>query len=240
MTPDASSPESGPGHARRAEAGGDKAGTAARAGAKATTVLLIRHGETPTTGKVLPGRAKGLELSDKGREQAEARAVAIAGTHKVAAVYSSPMERAQQTAAPIGAAVGREVLIHEGLNECDFGRWTGRRLKSLYKLSAWQAVQRSPSNFRFPEGESFLEMQSRVVAALNELASRHRGKTVVAVSHADTIKAAVAHALGMHLDMFQRLLISPASQTAIQLTAAPSSAGSHGANRPPIVLSVNA
>ena len=202
--------------------------------------MLIRHGETPTTGKVLPGRAAGLELSDKGREQAEARAAAIAGTHKVAAVYSSPMERAQQTAAPIGAAVGREVRIHEGLNECDFGRWTGRRLKSLYKLSAWQAVQRSPSNFRFPEGESFLEMQSRVVAALNELASRHRGKTIVAVSHADTIKAAVAHALGMHLDMFQRLLISPASQTAIQLTAAPSSAGSHGANRPPTVLSVNA
>ena len=138
------------------------------------------------------------------------------------------MERAQQTAAPIGAATKRKVRIHEGLNECDFGLWTGRRLKSLYKLPAWRTVQRSPSNFRFPEGESFLEMQSRIAAALNELARAHRGKTVVAVSHADTIKAAVAHALGMHLDMFQRLSVSPASQTVIQLGA--------GA---PVVVSVN-
>lgn len=196
---------------------------------KPTTILLIRHAETPTTGKVLPGRAAGLGLSDKGLAQAEARAADIAGKHQIAAIYSSPMERAQQTAAPIGVATNRKVRIHEGLNECDFGRWTGRRLKALYKLPAWRTVQRTPSNFRFPEGESFLEMQSRVVAALNELARAHRGKTVVAVSHADTIKAAVAHALGMHLDMFQRLTVSPASQTVLQLGA--------GA---PVVISVNA
>ena len=196
---------------------------------KPTTILLIRHAETPTTGKVLPGRAAGLGLSDKGVAQAEARAADIAGKHQIAAIYSSPMERAQQTAAPIGAATRRKVRIHEGLNECDFGLWTGRRLKALYKLPAWRTVQRSPSNFRFPEGESFLEMQSRIAAALNELARAHRGKTVVAVSHADTIKAAVAHALGMHLDMFQRLAVSPASQTVIQLGA--------GA---PVVVSVNA
>lgn len=204
---------------------------------KPTTVLLVRHAKTPTTGKILPGRAEGLGLSDEGREQAKARAAAIAGAHKVAAIYSSPMERAQQTAAAIGEAAGREVRVHEGLNECDFGRWTGRRLKSLYKLSAWQAVQRSPSNFRFPEGESFLEMQSRIVAALNELARQHRGRTIVAVSHADTIKAAVAHALGMHLDMFQRLTVSPASQTSIQLVPTPAGTTSP---HPPIVLSVNA
>ena len=196
---------------------------------KPATILLIRHAETPTTGKVLPGRAAGLGLSDKGIAQAEARAADIAGKHQIAAIYSSPMERAQQTAAPIGVAAKRKVRIHEGLNECDFGRWTGRRLKALYKLPAWRTVQRTPSNFRFPEGESFLEMQSRVVAALNELARAHRGKTVVAVSHADTIKAAVAHALGMHLDMFQRLTVSPASQTVLQLGA--------GA---PLVISVNA
>ena len=195
---------------------------------KPTTILLIRHAETPTTGKVLPGRAAGLGLSEKGVTQAEARAAEIADKHHIAAVYSSPMERAQQTAAPIGTATRRKVRIHEGLNECDFGLWTGRRLKALYKLPAWRTVQRTPSNFRFPEGESFLEMQSRIAAALNELARAHRGKTVVAVSHADTIKAAVAHALGMHLDMFQRLAVSPASQTVIQLGA--------GA---PIVVSVN-
>lgn len=196
---------------------------------KPATILLIRHAETPTTGKVLPGRAAGLGLSDKGIAQAEARAADIASKHQIAAIYSSPMERAQQTAAPIGVAAKRKVRIHEGLNECDFGRWTGRRLKALYKLPAWRTVQRTPSNFRFPEGESFLEMQSRVVAALNELARAHRGKTVVAVSHADTIKAAVAHALGMHLDMFQRLTVSPASQTVLQLGG--------GA---PVVISVNA
>ena len=196
---------------------------------KPATILLIRHAETPTTGKVLPGRAAGLGLSDKGIAQAEARAADIASKHQIAAIYSSPMERAQQTAAPIGVAAKRKVRIHEGLNECDFGHWTGRRLKALYKLPAWRAVQRTPSNFRFPEGESFLEMQSRVVAALNELARAHRGKTVVAVSHADTIKAAVAHALGMHLDMFQRLTVSPASQTVLQLGG--------GA---PLVISVNA
>ena len=196
---------------------------------KPTTILLIRHAETPTTGKVLPGRAAGLGLSDKGIAQAEARAADIARKHQIAAIYSSPMERAQQTAAPIGAATRRKVRIHEGLNECDFGLWTGRRLKSLHKLPAWRAVQRTPSNFRFPEGESFLEMQSRIAAALNELARAHRGKTIVAVSHADTIKAAVAHALGMHLDMFQRLAVSPASQTVLQLGA--------GA---PAVVSVNA
>lgn len=196
---------------------------------KPTTILLIRHAETPTTGKVLPGRAAGLGLSSKGVAQAEARAADIAGKHQIAAIYSSPMERAQQTAAPIGVATRRKVRIHEGLNECDFGLWTGRRLKALYKLPAWRTVQRSPSNFRFPEGESFLEMQSRIAAALNELARAHRGKTIVAVSHADTIKAAVAHALGMHLDMFQRLAVSPASQTVLQLGA--------GA---PVVVSVNA
>lgn len=195
---------------------------------KPTTILLIRHAETPTTGKVLPGRAAGLGLSEKGIAQAEARAADIARKHQIAAIYSSPMERAQQTAAPIGAATKRKVRIHEGLNECDFGLWTGRRLKALYKLPAWRTVQRTPSNFRFPEGESFLEMQSRIAAALNELARAHRGKTIVAVSHADTIKAAVAHALGMHLDMFQRLAVSPASQTVLQLGA--------GA---PVVVSVN-
>ena len=224
-------PDSKPQNAPKSAAGEKQSATAPKRSAapKPTTILLIRHAETPTTGKVLPGRAAGLGLSEKGIVQAEARAADIAGKHQIAAIYSSPMERAQQTAAPIGVATRRKVRIHEGLNECDFGLWTGRSLKALHKLPAWRTVQRSPSNFRFPEGESFLEMQSRIAAALNELARAHRGKTIVAVSHADTIKAAVAHALGMHLDMFQRLAVSPASQTVIQLGA--------GA---PVVVSVNA
>ena len=184
-----------------------------------TTILLIRHGETATTGKVLPGRAKGLELSAKGHEQAQATAQDIAQRHQLTAVYASPMQRARQTAVPLAQLAKCPVKIHAGLNECDFGGWTGKSLAALRKLPAWQQVQHNPSGFRFPQGESFPEMQNRMLAALAELAQRHRGKTIAAYSHADTIKAAVAQALGVHLDLFQRIIISPASVTTIQLSA---------------------
>lgn len=183
----------------------------------ATTILLIRHAQTPTTGKVLPGRAKGLKLADKGIAQAQATAEAIAHRHKIAAIYSSPMERARQTAEPLAQLTKRQIRIHPGLNECDFGRWTGRNLATLRKTRDWQQVQRNPSSFRFPHGESFTQMQTRIVDALTEMAQRHRGKTIAAYSHADTIKAAMAHALGVHLDLFQRIAISPASVSVIQL-----------------------
>jgi probable phosphoglycerate mutase len=176
---------------------------------------LVRHGLTPTTGKTLPGRAKGLHLSDKGREQAEAAAARIAPLKNVAAVYASPLERTRETAAPIGKARGLAVKAERGLLECDFGEWTGAELKALNKLPEWTTVQRYPSGFRFPAGESFTEMQTRIVSTLGTIAARHPGETVVAVSHADPIKAAVAHALGTHLDLFQRIVISPCSITAI-------------------------
>ena len=184
---------------------------------KPTMVLFVRHGQTPTTGAVLPGRAPGLHLSDRGREQAGQAAARIAdlGTDRIAAVYASPMERARETAAPIARAVGRRVRVLDGLNECDFGRWTGRRLSDLRRRRDWRQVQRSPSTFRFPGGESFAEMQTRINSAVQSLAARHPGSTVVAVSHADTIKAAVSHASGAHLDMFQRIVVSPCSITAI-------------------------
>jgi len=102
-----------------------------------------------------------------------------------------------------------------GLLECDFGDWTGKKLKDLMKKPEWRTVQRYPSGFRFPNGESFTEMQNRMVSTLQSLAAAHRGGVVVAVSHADPIKAAVAHALGAHLDLFQRIAIGPASITAI-------------------------
>lgn len=103
----------------------------------------------------------------------------------------------------------------KGLLECDFGTWTGKKLKDLMKLPEWRTVQRYPSGFRFPGGESFTEMQSRMTGALQRLAEAHRGGVVVAVSHADPIKAAVAQALGTHLDLFQRIVVSPCSVTAI-------------------------
>jgi probable phosphomutase (TIGR03848 family) len=182
---------------------------------KATLVLLVRHGKTPTTGTTLPGRAKGLHLSDEGKAQADAAAARIAPLKNVAAIYASPLERTRETAAPIGRATGHRVHVDRGLLECDFGDWTGQELKKLNRLPEWATVQRYPSGFRFPGGESFTEMQTRMISTLERLAAKHRGETIVAVSHADPIKAAVAHALGTHLDLFQRIVISPCSVSAI-------------------------
>lgn len=176
----------------------------------------MRHGQTPTTGAVLPGRAKGLHLADKGKEQAEAVATRVAAKPgKVAAIYASPLERTRETAAPIAAALGLSVTVDKGLLECDFGEWTGRKLPQLSKLPEWRTVQRYPSGFRFPGGESFTEMQVRITGCLARLVAAHRGKIVIAVSHADPIKAAVADALGTHLDLFQRIVIGPCSVTTI-------------------------
>ncbi|HEV8296927.1 MAG TPA: MSMEG_4193 family putative phosphomutase [Acidimicrobiales bacterium] len=181
----------------------------------ATIVLLVRHGETPTTGTSLPGRAPGLHLADAGRKQAVAVADRIVALPRVTGVYASPLERTRETAAPIARARGLRVRVDRGLLECDFGEWTGRPLKELFKLPAWSTVQRYPSGFRFPGGESFSEMQQRITGAIARLIERHRGETVVAVSHADPIKAAIAHAMGTHLDLFQRIVVSPCSVTAI-------------------------
>jgi probable phosphomutase (TIGR03848 family) len=163
---------------------------------------------------VLPGRAPGLHLSARGRGQAERVAERLAGL-KVDAVYSSPLERTCETAEPTAAAVGLAVREEPGLIECDFGEWTGVGLAELAGLPEWQTVQHNPSVFRFPSGESFTEMQARIVGALEGLGTAHAGGVVVCFSHADPIKAAVAHALGTDLDHFQRIVISPGSVSAI-------------------------
>ena len=178
-------------------------------------VLLVRHGQTPTTGATLPGRAKGLHLADAGVAQAQAAAERIAGLKNIAAIYASPLERTRETAKPIAAACGLKVQINRGLLECEFGDWTGAKLSDLRKLPEWRTVQSYPSGFRFPNGESFAEMQTRMVGAIDELVARHPGQTIVAVSHADPIKAALAQALGTHLDLFQRIVVSPCSISAI-------------------------
>ena len=193
-----------------------------------TLLLLVRHGQTPTTGATLPGRAKGLHLADNGRIQAGAVAARIAGLRNVTAVYASPLERTRETAAPIAKALDLKVKADRGLLECEFGEWTGAKLSELRKKPEWETVQRHPSGFRFPGGESFTEMQARMTSTLDRLATAHRGETIVAVSHADPIKAAVAHALGTHLDLFQRIVISPCSVSAILQTPTG-----------PVVLAVN-
>jgi probable phosphoglycerate mutase len=193
-----------------------------------TLVLLVRHGLTATTGVKLPGRAPGLHLAEAGQRQAEAAAARIAALGRVAAVYTSPLERARETAAAIARACRVTARVEPGLNEVQIGRWTGLSIARVRRMRAWHLVLRHPSGFRFPGGEAFPEMQARVVAAVRALCERHPGDTIVAVSHGDPIKATVAHALGVPLDLFNRIVIAPASVTAV-------------AYRPegPFVLSVN-
>jgi len=181
----------------------------------ATVALFVRHGLTATTGKVLPGRARGLHLADSGREQAEAVGERLASLKKVDAIYASPLERTRETAAAIGKRLGLKVGIEKGLVECDFGEWTGAELKTLGRLPEWRTVQRYPSGFRFPGGESFREMHTRVTGTVARLRARHPGQAIVLVSHADPIKAAVADATGTPLDLFQRIVISPCSVSAV-------------------------
>jgi len=180
-----------------------------------TLVLLVRHGTTPTTGAKLPGRSPGLHLSDTGREQAESVAERIDALGGVGAVYASPLERTRETAAPIARRAKKRVRVNRDLVDLDTGEWTGRRLSDLRRRKEWGHVQRNPSGFRFPGGESFVEMQARMLAAIESIIAHHRGEVVVAVSHADPIRAVVAHALGTHLDLFQRLVVSPCSVSAI-------------------------
>ncbi len=181
----------------------------------AAVILFVRHGQTPTTGSVLPGRAPGLHLSPEGLEQARGVAERVAGLGHIRAVYASPMERTVETAAPIARACKLRVRRDSGLVECDFGRWTGRELQNLRRRKEWTTVQHHPSGFRFPGGESFAEMQARALDAVAAITARHSGETVVAVSHADVIKAVAAAAAGTPLDLFQRFVISPCSITAV-------------------------
>ncbi len=177
-------------------------------------MCLVRHGTTPTTGKVLPGRARGLHLSDQGRQEVAAVAERFEGV-AVSAVYCSPLERARETAAPIADVVGRPVVIDRGLVECDFGEWTGAELAKLRKLPEWRVVRHWPSGWRFPNGESFMEVQERLHAAIGRYQRDHAGEVVLAVSHADCIKAVLATMLGTPLDLFHRIHVGPCSTSAV-------------------------
>jgi len=183
-------------------------------------VLLVRHGTTPTTGKMLPGRAPGLHLAEKGQAQARSVAERIAAMDKPpTAIYASPLERTRETAAPIASALRLRVRTAHGLIEADVGDWTEQSLARLYKTKEWPTVQRWPVGFRFPGGESFAEMSVRSMDAVLGLVADHPGETIVAVSHADPIKAIVAASAGVPLDLMQRLVISPCSISALLFSA---------------------
>ncbi|MGM7668742.1 histidine phosphatase family protein [Microbacterium sp. A93] len=193
-----------------------------------TLILLVRHGQTPTTGMVLPGRAPGLHLSERGQEQAEQVAERLA-VLPLSAIYSSPLERAMETAGPTSARASVPIVRDEGLLEGDFGDWTGARLTDLYGKPEWKTVQRQPSVFRFPGGESFTEIRDRMVSTLARLRAAHPGGTVACFSHADPIRVALADAMGTPLDRFQRLSVGPCSVSVL----------SYQEGRDPVVLTVN-
>lgn len=180
-----------------------------------TRVLLVRHAVTAQTGPLLSGRAPGIDLSERGVEQAEGAAKRLS-VLPIAAVYASPIERTTQTARKIASHHGLDVETLPGVVEADYGDWTGQKLADLAKTPEWSVVQVSPSRAQFPNGETILSMQTRTVVAIEEVVKRHPHETVVVVSHADPIKSAIAHFTGMHLDLFQRLHVSPASVTVLE------------------------
>jgi probable phosphomutase (TIGR03848 family) len=183
-----------------------------------TTVLLVRHGLTAMTGPVLAGWTPGVHLDDRGREQAAALAERLRAV-PVAAVVASPLERCQETAAALVAGRDLAVETDERLGECKYGDWTGQELKKLAKDPLWKVVQAHPSAARFPGGEALRETQARAVEAVRSHNERlGADATWLAVSHGDVIKSLVADALGLHLDLFQRIQADPCSLTVIRYT----------------------
>jgi probable phosphomutase (TIGR03848 family) len=189
------------------------------------TVILARHGRTTANATgVLAGRGKGVHLDEHGLEQARAAGQRLAGV-SLAAIATSPLERCRETAREISRAQPAPVKVaaDRGLLECDYGAWTGQEIKTLAKQKLWQTVQTHPANARFPDGESMAQMMARGVAAVRtwdaKVEAEHGADAVwVAVSHGDVIKAILADALGMHLDLFQRLVADPGSLSVIRYT----------------------
>jgi probable phosphomutase (TIGR03848 family) len=187
-------------------------------------LLLVRHGRTHANAAgVLAGRTPGVELDAVGREQAEAVAERLSAV-PLSAVVSSPLERCRQTAqAIVRQQKGITPMVDERLSECDYGEWTGKTLNELAEEDLWQVVQQHPSAAAFPGGESMRDLHARAVDAVRDHDSRvgsAAGENAVwaAVSHGDVIKAIAADAIGLHLDMFQRLVVNPGSVTVIQYT----------------------
>ena len=183
-----------------------------------TTLFLIRHGLTAQTGTNLYGRTRGIPLDERGRRQAEHLADRFRAV-KLTAIYSSPLERCVQTVEPLAASKRLPIVQRQGLIEMDVGAWTGRTLKSLRSTKRWAQIQRSPSTFRFPDGEGFAEALERVEAETSWIARRHpRGRVAVA-THGDIVRMLMAHLVGAPLDAFQRTVIDTAAVSVVTLHA---------------------
>jgi probable phosphomutase (TIGR03848 family) len=181
-----------------------------------TILLLIRHAVTDVTGKRLSGQAPGIHLSPKGEEQALRLADRLRPV-RLAGLYASPLERCVETARPIAESKGLQTSTVPELEEVGYGRWTGRSIAQLTRTSLWKRVHQNPSAMRFPGGESLPDVQRRSVVALEAIAGRHPHGSVAVVTHADVIRLVLAHYAGVHLDLFQRLIVSPASVSGIAI-----------------------
>ena len=188
------------------------------------TVILLRHGRsTSNTAHTLAGRSEGVDLDDRGREQAQGVVGRLSGL-PIRAIVRSPLLRCERTVEPLAAAMSLQPVIEERIAEVDYGAWTGRKIGDLVKEPLWAVVQQQPSAAVFPDGEGLAQVQARAVAAVREhdrrLAEEHGGDALwVACTHGDVIKAVVADALGAHLDSFQRITVDPASMSVIRYTA---------------------
>lgn len=189
-----------------------------------TTIYLVRHGQNDFIGKShrLAGWLPDVHLNDRGRAQANALAEYFSKI-PIRGIYSSPLERTIETAEPIARAKGLPIEKREGLGEIKYGRWEGQSLKTLSRRKLWPVIQHTPSLARFPEGESFVEAQDRVVSEIEQLRSIHKSPkaAILCVSHADVIKLIIAHYLGLPLDLFQRIVVMPASISILQIDHVP-------------------
>jgi probable phosphoglycerate mutase len=179
-----------------------------------TTFLLIRHAANETIGELIVGQAAGVHLNEEGIAQAASLAERLARV-QLAALYSSPMERALETASPLAIRHELEIQKSNALVEINFGEWTGRTLRALEGEKQWQQFNSFRSGTRIPGGELMVEVQTRVVVELERIRERYRDDTVAVVSHGDPLKAAIAYYAGVPLDLFLRLEISPASVSVI-------------------------
>ena len=180
---------------------------------------LIRHSLTPETGKRLSSLDPDTSLSPQGRSIARELGDYLSGV-PLAAIYTSPHQRCRQTAAAVSKGRGIRPRIDRAFVEADYGKWLGRPLKSLYRLKAWQDLIANASRFRFPDGETLQEVQTRAVAGVEALLKRHPDDPIAVVSHGDTIKVIVAHYLGVPLDLSPRLDPMPASVSIVDVPKA--------------------
>lgn len=192
-----------------------------------TSFYFVRHGLTGHTGHRLTGWHPGVHLDERGRGQAEA-AAAVLAAKGITALYASPIERTRETADAISSRTGLDVVIREGLGEVHYGKWSNRTFKSVRRTRLWEQVHRWPSAARFPDGENLRETQARALHEVETLREAHPKARVCCVTHADVIKLVVAHYLGVHIDLFQRIVVEPGSISVVAL-------GDHG----PLVTALN-